>query len=290
MKSFLKDIALILFSTCLFLVLGELIVDCYPNEFITKYNQWYERRDSITLLLIGNSHIQMNVNANVFGSNACNMAIGGMGTNLAKKMAEEYVPQMNSLKAVVVNMDYATIVKNQAIETTKVEDDKMKSYYFIQNRYMHINRNDVHYRYAILCDQLHYLTLTNKHLTDLDLNGLDTVSLFDKDFKIWQISQNGFAGVIESLCALGKIAYDNNIRLIVVTSPAHPIFCKKTDPESIEKINHAMDSISELYPIEYKSYLSDSSFWNKELFVDVHHLNRRGATLFAKKIKEDFGL
>lgn len=60
--------------------------------------------------------------------------------------------------------------------------------------------------------------------------------------------------------------------------------------EGINIMHAIVDSANALYPIEYHDYLSDSTFQDEALYHNANHLNYRGATLFAERVKGDFGL
>ena len=290
MKQFLKDIAMALWATCIFLVLFELMIDYCPNEFSEKYKQWYDRRDSITLLMTGNSHVQLNIDANVFGANACNMAIGGSDIVFAQQMIEAYVPHMGSLETIIMNFDYVEIGDANKGDSDDGINKWLKLLRFIQNRYLHINREDLHYRYSLLCGQFHYSWWTDKHLTDLHVAAIDEYNPNEMNPEMKQFPREVFDSIVKSLSAIGKIAKDKGVRLIVVTAPFHPIIRNRLNRQSVDLLNRTLDSISQEYSLEYKNYLEDSMFSSEDLYVDTHHLNRRGAKLFAERIKNDFNL
>lgn len=293
MKAFLRIVAITLLFVCLFLAALEWCLDHHSNEFTTKYSYWYEHRNDITTLLVGNSHIQMNVIAEELGPDVCNMAIGGSSQTHARQMFESYVPQMERLKTVIINFDYQP-VSDSAIANGEPPVDVSNDYMnYVHNRYLRLGNSKSCYHYALLCDQLHFSVLEETTYTDLYVNKNDV----DKEFTYdpfsdqrGMISLDDYYGVIDNLCAMCELAKKHDVRIIAVTAPAHPYSYKLTTLENVELMNRTMDSLSRIFPLEYKNYLYDSSFVDDDLYFDVQHLNRRGALLFTKRIKEDFGL
>ena len=101
---------------------------------------------------------------------------------------------------------------------------------------------------------------------------------------------NQYNNYVSMIAEIAKIVADHHAELIVVTSPAHHRFRCQTNAKNIELMNSTMDSLASIYPIRYKNYLLDTVFYHEELFTDIHHLNRKGASTFTQMIKKDFNL
>lgn len=297
MKQFAKDILYTFPIICLLLFALELIIDFHPNEFTSKYNYWHEHRDEITTLLIGNSHVQMNINAEVIGPNAYNMAIGASGT-YAVEIAKAYIFQMANIENIIVNFDYLPVTDDKNLSDFRKKEkphnpdnDNWDNYInYIHHRYLHIDTSCSHYDFAILCGQLHYSTLLTKNLTDLNQNKLNGEYEDEHNFNIGEASLKEYYSLVERIISIAEIASEKKVNLIVVTPPVFGPYHDQINPQTVNLMNTTMDSLSHIYPIKYKNYLLDTSFLHKELFADVHHLNRRGAKVFTKKIINDFCL
>ena len=298
MKLFVKDVASTLLAICLAVLLLEIVVDFYPNEFIAKYREWYNNRDNITILLIGNSHIQTNIKASVIGQNAYNMAIGGSDINNAIDIAREYIPQMKNVNTIIVNFDYMhvydtgdTFETRQSDTCNKQIDNDWRDYMsYIHHRYLHSGSRCSRYNYALLCNQMHYTTLCNQKLTDLHLDKLKGDFTDNPCFSMGRSSMDLFNNQLNLLSTIAQITKEKQARLIVITSPANKSFCKQITQRNIVLMNNAMDSLSLIYPIEYKNYLLDTMFQKDELYMDIHHFNTQGSTLFTNQLKKDFRL
>lgn len=297
MKQFIKDILYTFPTICLLLFALELFIDFHPNEFSSKYNYWHEHRDEITALLIGNSHVQMNIDAEVLGPNAYNMAIGASGT-YAVEIAKAYIFQMANLKNVIVNFDYLPITDNKNLSDIRKKEipqnpnnDNWDNYInYIHHRYLHIDTSYSQFDFAILCGQLHYTTLLTKNLTDLNQKKLDGKYKDVSYFNIGEASMKEYYALVERIISIAKIVSEKDANLIVVTPPVYGPYHDQINPRNVNLMNTTMDSLSLIYPIRYKNYLLDTSLLHEDLFADIHHLNRRGAKAFTQRIIDDFGL
>ena len=297
MNNFLKETLYIIGTVCFLMVILDLFIDYHPNEFSTKYNNWKGNRNNITILLIGNSHIQANVRADLIGDSSYNMAIGGSSIQHALSIASSYIPQMENLKTVIINFDYINLydstgnLYNRKNCTKNKRNSNWENYMnYIHYRYLHAGISFTRFDHAISCNQLHYSTLINNNLTDLNLYKLDETFHDTPNFSIGPVSMEQYNNCVSSIAKIAKIVSDNNAELIVITSPAHHTFRSQTNTKNIELMNSTMDSLSQVYPIRYKNYLLDTTFYHEEMFADIHHLNRAGANTFARRIKKDFNL
>ena len=94
----------------------------------------------------------------------------------------------------------------------------------------------------------------------------------------------------EALRGIAKVCSERGVRFIVVTPPFSNLYLSKVTEEGVKVLDSVIDAVAESYPIEYKNYMADSEFRDDSLYLDWNHLNNRGATLFARRVKADFGL
>ncbi len=297
MRVFIKDtLHITLIFTILIGGLG-LFIDYRPNEFSTKYNNWWKRRNTTTTLLIGNSHIQANVRADIIGDSAYNMAIGGSNIQHALSIARTYIPQMENLKTVIINFDYPNVddssynLHNKHSSSPKKGNPNWGNYLnYVHHRYLHAGTSHSRFYHAISCNQIHHVTLINYYLTDLNLEKQNGIFHDNPYFYIEPISIEQYNSYVLSIAKIAQTVSDHHAKLIIITSPAHHRFISQIKPENIELMNSTIDSLSHIYPIRYKNYLFDTTFHHEEMFADIHHLNRNGAAIFSSKIKKDFEL
>ena len=95
---------------------------------------------------------------------------------------------------------------------------------------------------------------------------------------------------IEYLTAMAKMLNERGIRFIVVVPPFPGLYMDRFTDDGVRNLQLIADSVNKHYPMEYKSYLADTLFSSDSLYSNWNHLNHRGATMFAERVKEDFGL
>lgn len=97
--------------------------------------------------------------------------------------------------------------------------------------------------------------------------------------------------IVAMLSTMAKTCDERGIRFIVVMEPCTNTFnSQSVDSIRLAMIDRIIDSVREKYPMEYHDYLNHPDFRSIEMFHSQTHLNHKGATIFAQRIKEDCGL
>ena len=95
---------------------------------------------------------------------------------------------------------------------------------------------------------------------------------------------------IAYLTRMAKMIEDIGARFIVVTPPFPDSWLAGCSSEGIDNLYHIADTVNSISQMEYRCYLTDSAFRADTLYMNWNHLNHRGATLFAERVRADFGL
>lgn len=107
MKQLLKDIALTLGVFVLICVTAEFcIFPHYSNWYSAKYNYVDTHRDSIRILIMGNSYAENSINPEQVGTGAFDLAVSARWIYYDMQLVEDFVPRMSKLEAVVFPMGY----------------------------------------------------------------------------------------------------------------------------------------------------------------------------------------
>jgi hypothetical protein len=288
MRQFVKSSTITLLFGCLFLIIGELYIDFHGNAYSDKYDEWRRRRNSIKILLIGNSHIQTNIEAFILDSSAFNMGIGGGNMDNARMMAETYIPQMRELSTVIVNFDYIPLAKDtNKIKRWQIDKEWEDHMSYIHHRYLHVGKIFSRHKYAIPSHQFHFSTIIKE-----DSPRSETPVIFDSCpyLSFHEITKKDINRITSPLIRIAQIAQEYRKRLIIITTPVHERYLEKTKQENIILMDRIIDSINLIYPLEYKNYLNDTAFRHDDLFLDIHHFNKKGAELFTLQLKKDFNI
>ena len=95
---------------------------------------------------------------------------------------------------------------------------------------------------------------------------------------------------IKLLGELAEVCQQYHARLIVFTPPFPDDYIAKMTDKGRANLQKIIHSVSNKYPVEYHDYTDDKDFRNPSLYLNWNHLNHKGATLIAERIKADFEL
>lgn len=286
MKRFLRDVLF----TLLFVALADYLYgDFAKNNYSEKHSYITHHYNAIKTLIMGNSLAETGLNTSVLGDSAWCFAISGRTLYFDSELLKRHLPNMQNLHTVILPLHY-----NLHTSVLLNPDLSGRKYYIYSNyRYLHVPVSVFPegwlYRSALLSGQLHR---KNNKEASFDKYG-NTLADDLYDGKIEDHNpphQMDLDKGIEYLTSMAKTCAEHGVRFIVVTPPFPNTWLEGCTKEGIHNLTMITDSVNQLYPLEYKNYLQDSSFRNDSLYNNWNHLNRYGATLFARRVKEDFGL
>jgi hypothetical protein len=172
----------------------------------------------------------------------------------------------------------------------------MESYVYHYYKYMDIATPGEMHLYYLPKLTFHWEEKNSGIMEDIDsVDATGYASFPDKDYTINPPSEKRYTQsnsdmFCKNLKKIAQICHEKGVRFIAVTPPATDIYLSYTTVEGIQQIDWIIDSIRKDYPIEYHNYLADSAFRPTRFFHDAVHLNHKGATKFAQRVKEDFNL
>jgi hypothetical protein len=255
------------------------------NEWSYKYHYVQSHAGKIEYLILGHSLTNLGFNPNILGENAFCFAINARTLFYDVKLSEQFVPKMKSLKAVLYPL-------HPGLPASYHTEPYLK---FCYARYMGITSQ--HYikdRSALLSGQL---TINNfKRSINCDTLGFSPKeNVYDgitenNVFPDVALARDHQALYTEYILQLASLCQKNNVRLILFLPPVTNRFFEATDPTIISMMDSIAEFASNKFSAEYHNYFNDQQFRSDSLYADEIHLNHRGATLFAKRVKSDFHL
>lgn len=299
MKNFVIDIIIGLVVFCTIWWLGELVFDCFKgqNEYSYKY-EYVKNSPNIKTLLIGNSYFENGINPYLLGDSVFDFAINGRWIYYDAVLAKRLFPTMSNLQVVVIPIGYHQLYTSPHYTGF---DHVHKEYAYKYAQYMDVDYDE--YPMALFLKS----ALINNHMgikfwADETIDSLGYLKLEGKQDN-WEeihnvpenLLKNKYADVCYEeyknyLMEIAKVCYANDIRLIAVTCPCADCYIVNTCEKGIQNLYDLVNNVNEVYPIEYKNYIDDPLFRADSIYYNSSHLNSIGADLFAKKLKEDFGL
>lgn len=294
MKKFLQD-TIFTFSICIITVLGleiEIRMVNVDNIYSFKHNYMESHSSKIKTLLLGHSLFEESFNSNVIGDSTFNLAICGRVSFYDVKLLERYINRMDNLEVVLFPIHYA--LDNPC--DYYGDRQGMESYVYHYYKYMDIASPGEMRLYYLPKLTFHWEKKNSGIMEEIDSVDATGYARFpDKDYTIYPPSERRYTQSDPSLYytnlkRIAQICHERDVRFIAVTPPATDLYLSYTTIEGIQQINWIIDNIRIDYPIEYHNYLADSAFRDENFFHDAVHLNHKGATKFAQRVKKDFCL
>lgn len=281
MRKFLRDVLF----TVLFIALADYLFGAIiKNNYSEKHIYITHHSNEIKTLVMGNSLAETGLNTSVLGDSAWCFAISGRALYYDDKLLERHMATMSNLHTVILTLHY------------NLHADLQSSYeYYIYHnyRFLHIPTKTIPegwlYRSAFLSDQLN--KKNNTGATFDKFGNTLTEGYYDgKEQNHNPPHQSNVDNCIKYLTNMAKTCAEHDVRFVVVTPPFPDTWIEGCTEQGIKNLAKVTDSVNMLYPLEYKNYLWDSAFRNDSLYYNWNHLNEIGATMFAHRIKADFGL
>lgn len=299
MKRFSLDIAFTLVLAVAMTVALEVTIVRTPNEY--SYKDWYmtERADGIKTLLLGSSLFANSINPYYLGDSVFDGAIAARTISIDNKILNKYVPGMPNLTTIIIPVhrgNFEDSIPPMAFQQPYVT--------YMGLRFGH----GMQYRADVLLESFHWRNLKPAHVVSSYKEGQKMQQLvpdsvgYSPLFRVWDGHTISNEVISLEKCNTYKDAFAQcvasiadrcdaqGIRLIFVQPPVTNTVLNITDQEVFFSLDSIMYSICKTHTCEYHSYYRDESFRSDSLYGDDSHLNHTGATLFAKRVKEDFKL
>ena len=292
MKSFLKDILITLGLGLLLAIPFDISTSLGENVYTTKYNYLNLHKEELSTLVVGSCLASNGFNSLELGDSTYNTGIFGQSMFFDVELMKELIPQMSNLKTIIYPFHYNL---HLADPSAFLHNNRAAYLTFRNARYWHIKKTyrpmDVVYKSALLAGEFHYKNCKSApDTTYLGYCGFSGMYYNGKDEGGNPPLQLDPERCEPILCDLAEICKENNVRLIVIIPPFTNTWLSQTTDEGHKCLQSIIESVCSKYPVEYKNYMWDSSFRNDSLYFDWNHLNREGGTLFAQRVKQDFGL
>ena len=304
MKKFLITLASFGALLLLMCILIEVALLFRPNIYAYKAQYVEEHQKDIKVLLLGSSHIEEAVKPELVGDGVFNLAISARLMEYDAALAEKYVPKLDSLKVLVMPIDYTNFFferQGDNPNTKTVTEDLTGTCRCMHTKYMGVREDGIRYWSEILnsrlnymsrfwnnrqklqeCDSLGYVKLDIKdRLADWDYRAvpslLDTTKVIDQEAyaRIWNIYER-----------VARQAQQKGVRLILITPPVYKTYQELIHPIVLNDMHQFAEKLHAKYPcVEYHEYLFNKDFLSDD-FNDSSHLTESGAIKFSNLLSQ----
>lgn len=293
MKNFFINLLIFLTPVVLFFLGAELYVRNFNTVMGQKQSYLSKHADKIEVLILGTSHMANGIDPNLLDLHALNAANGSQSLYYDIEITKQYLPEMTSLKYVMMGMDYHSLYF-----TYKPEREFMYSYYYDIDYKDHSNmKSDLslfYYGYGFK-EGLRLFSSSpvqiKKGFSGIYITNFDQMTLKEgknrvKDFnKIIDENQDHKKEIIANLNSFIELLKSKNITPILVSMPCHENFNRHLDPKIVSENYKSIEKISKNYNVKHLDYLFDEV--EDSLYYNVNHLNQRGAEIFTSKINQE---
>lgn len=282
MKRFLLDALYTLLMFTGVVAAVEPLFSRAENEYSLKQSLLTENPGQVKYLLMGNSLFANSFNPHELGDSALCVAVPSRSIDYDTEILRRHIDLLPNLQAVIIPMSghlYARREQNDAYVK------------FCHARYFHIG--SLIDRSAFLTGQMRLGNLTTK--PECDSAGFDPVD------RRWDGLCHPFVHpkteetlknqpyYAQCLREMNSLCSARGVGLIVVTPPATQIYEHHLSDTILAAMQEVIGSV-DFGSLRYRCYYGDPQFKEDSLYADDLHLNLTGATLFARRVKNDFGL
>ena len=286
MKVFLKGASIVFIFIIAIMLPVEWLAKKTTNDSSVKRDYIENHHSRIKTLLLGHSHFECSFNPHVLGDSAYVLAQVGRKIFFDVQLAKKYFPLMENLESVIYTinigdmdpgsdfaLDWVAYAKTYCIyPKTFPENIQSRSLFFSHQ----FSKN--WFMLQVTVDSLGYATKKVKW------DGKRV------EYNPTRKSTETVHSYAEQLTELAKICQTHGVRFITVACPLSNLYLEKLTEEFYTDMNSVVDEARTCYPLEFHDYTQDSMFRADTLFMDANHLNHTGATLFAQRVKQDFGI
>lgn len=304
MKKFLTTIAkfgAVLLFLC---VIIEIALLHRPNIYAYKYHYIEDHLNDIRILLLGSSHIEEGVMPELLGDDAFNLAISARLNEYDAALAEKYVPQMDSLKVVVMHIDYSTFMYGRLKHNPKETNSAVSligTCHCMHTKYMKLHVAPFWYWSEILNSKLNYMSRFwngPEVLQECDSLGFVRLNLeerrpgweyrnladeFDPTAPVNQDIYNRLWTIYDTIA---RVTSQKGVRLILINTPVYKTFQEAVNENVLNDIQAFINKLQDQYHnVEYHNYMFADNFVPDD-FNDSSHLTASGAEKLSKMLAD----
>jgi hypothetical protein len=301
MKKFLWKSG-VLFAIVLFICIGiELVLLTKVNIYSYKRNYIENHLGDISVLFMGDSHIEEGVVPEEMCDSVFNFAISGRPCDIDADLLERYVPQMTNLKTIIMPITYHNFIFGRnAIATKESDNDQRSTYKCMEYKYLGLKKHGCLYwsellnsqenlmkrlfsknDYKKLCDSLGYVPLKiDERPENWKTRRVPAEMIANKERD--SVLVDSIIGSYERITTVCK---KHNVKLVFITAPLYKTYQEALSKDVLNDIDDMVSTLKKEYPnIDYYNYMFSEEFTDTD-FYDSSHLSETGAIKFSKMLK-----
>ncbi len=282
------------------------------SSYFMKMNALEENKDSIEIVILGNSHATYGVDPDAFDDFAINLANANQSIFFDKRILLKHIDQLPNLKYVLISVDFHSLgFSNQgernvwSYYATGVTHPKLRRP-FLADISPFLFGYGPNFSFKILIKNLVREKVDNVFYFDLNgaehgtpkthkgyiaYKGQNTSEWNKESFQARashfqkKTSATEKRLVEDDLKDLISILQEKGIQPILFSCPTYSEYNKLFDQKRILEYQNKVQEIAESNAIPFWDYAFENNF-SKEDFFNCDHLNEKGAYKFARELNE----
>lgn len=298
MLRLIKYIFLLLIFVFVIMIGYEIQLRKIPNDYKVKANYLKQKGEKIETLILGSSHTFYGVNPHLI-PNAYNLSHSSKSYDLDWKILKNYEKYLPNLKTIILPSSYFSYVHTVGSSSQRHLLKNYELYYEIDIDEYDLSLNselfsmpfsDNFTRYKdYLLNENNKITIDDKgfvkkrkKFNEQAYNSVRNVNKHTDKLSYENINKN-YLGLTNIL----DFANNNNIQVILVTTPVAPVYRKNVDKEQYNYWKQTTDRIVKNYKnVKWVDFFEDDTIFKKSDFVDTDHLSLLGANKVTKELKK----
>ncbi|MCR5469336.1 hypothetical protein SAMN05216354_2108 [Xylanibacter ruminicola] len=304
MKKFI--ISLSCFATLLVLMIAiiEVALLYRPNIYAYKHQYMEAHLNDIKVLLLGSSHIEEAVKPEMIGEGTFNLAISARLKEYDAALAEMYVPRMDSLKVLVMPVDYTNFFFNREIQEHQNGQGPVSlvgTCRCMHTKYMGTRIDPIWYWSEILNSKLNFMSRfwnNTQVLQECDSLGYVKLDIKDRNSG-WEtkarpallspdleIDKEAYQEMWQVYDDIAQVTQKKGVRFLLVTTPVYETYKDRITETMYRDMMEFIEKLQKKYPhIEFYNFIYAEGFVADD-FNDSSHLTDTGAEKFSQMLSE----
>ncbi len=275
-------------------MVGEYLLRNIPNDYTYKRNYLDKNAKQLEGLILGSSHAYRGIIAEDFDSETFNAAYISQSLDIDFLIFDKYQRELINLDFLIINITYPSLFSSVK---TSTESWRLKNY----NLYYNFNLGLKPTNYSELLSnsfdlnwkrfKQYYINAENNLIQSSELGsgsrdgGIDLISSSKAAAKRHtKLNLPYFKDYIKGLNEIIKVANENNVKVIITTTPAYKSYLVELNPHQLNVMDKTLDSIVHSNNNAFRFNLLDDIRFIETDFYDGDHLNSEGAKKFTSAL------
>lgn len=306
MNKFILNILYFVFVLLIVIIGIECLLLFQTNIYSYKRNYVENHINDIKVILLGNSHVDQNLNPQWIGDSVFNFAIQGRDKKYDVALAKKYIPQMKNLKVVIMPLDYFDFHFGREVKEIKEDvnagkDKYSSTYKCMYYKYMGIHLDGWWYWPEIFNSRLNYMNrffMTAKEARECDSLGFVRYGI-EKRRQGWKYERlpvqidiskerniEMYKHLFMNYMTIAQMSLNQGARFVLLATPVYKTYQKGMNQSIIIEIDDFVKKLKRVCPnVEYYDFTCNKSFFDED-FYDASHLSDSGAKKFSTLVSE----